>query len=120
MSCTTDVCSDGECVGTPIVPGEASNLVLLDRTTLFWGYVPGNPPEGYDVARGVLNGSPPGSGPSDACIAPHISATTTTDVATPAPGSVFWYLVRSRNACVSGTYGAASDGTPRSVSACPF
>jgi hypothetical protein len=34
-------------------------------------------------------------------------------------GSGFWYLVRGRNACGTGTYGLESTGRERIVAACP-
>jgi hypothetical protein len=37
----------------------------------------------------------------------------------PAPGDARYYLLRAENACGTGSWGAATNGAPRSVSACP-
>ena len=73
----------------------------------------------YDVARGLASELPVGSGASETCLAPGITAATTTDTSTPAVGASFWYLVRVRSNCGTGSYGVASNGTPRVTSACP-
>jgi len=120
-SCTTnDACSSGTCVGTPIVPAEVMHLLFTDRTTLVWDSAGGSGTSTvYDVARGLANELPVGSGASEVCFASGLAAATTTDTARPAAGKSFWYLPRGRNACATGTYGFASDGTPRVTSVCP-
>jgi len=47
------------------------------------------------------------------------SAATAVDPDEPASGEGFWYLVRGRNVCGSGTYGYHSDGTENSTTTCP-
>ena len=41
------------------------------------------------------------------------------DMATPPSGAGFWYLVRGRNACGSGSYGQQSDSVERTTEVCP-
>ena len=40
------------------------------------------------------------------------------DRSIPAPGRGFWYVYRGRNACGTGTYGSASNGTERTSAVC--
>ena len=72
----------------------------------------------HDLASGSLGTWPVGSGAST-CLASGIAAASFVDASTPAPGSGVWYLVRARNTCGIGTYGFATDGTPRGALACP-
>ena len=94
LSCSSDeTCHDGECRGTPHAPPEVSRFLFTDKTQLSWDGVPvENPPALYSVLRGLIGEMPPGSG--------------------------FWYLIRSWNSCAYGSWGATSDGTPRTPSAC--
>jgi hypothetical protein len=69
----------------------------------------------YDVARGSL----PGIGSPAVCLGDGLSSTTINDASIPAANAAFWYDVRAKNVCGSGGYGSASNGTPRSISACP-
>jgi serine protease AprX len=74
----------------------------------------------YDHLRGDLSDlRGGGSIAAAACLSPASTATSLTDTATPAAGVGFYYLVQARNACGSGGWGDASDGTPRSHVACP-
>jgi hypothetical protein len=59
---------------------------------------------------------PVGSGASEICLGAF--ASTATDTAVPATGASFWYLVRGRNACGSGSYGTGQGG-PRITPVCP-
>ena len=107
--------------GAFAVPAEVSGVRLLaDRITLIWqSAVPGaGTGSVHDVLRGAIDDQPVGGG-SEACLASGIPGTTTTDPQLPAAGKGFRYLVRGRNSCGAGTYGAATDGTPRSSAACP-
>jgi hypothetical protein len=69
----------------------------------------------YDVARGSV----PGFGSPAVCLGDALSATTIDDASIPPADAAFWYDVRAKNVCGSGGYGSASNGTPRSISACP-
>jgi hypothetical protein len=104
------------------LPREIANLRFLSGTTvLAWDSDAGNSGSGtvYDVARGDLAELPVGSGTSEFCLEPGSTDLTAEDAATPGPGSGHDYLVRGRNACGAGTYGADSAGEERSTSACP-
>jgi subtilisin-like proprotein convertase family protein len=73
----------------------------------------------HDVLRGNLGQFPVGAGPGEVCHLGGTSGTTTTDTAVPPTGSGYWYLVRGRNGCGAGGYGAASDAVVRESAACP-
>jgi hypothetical protein len=47
------------------------------------------------------------------------AAASIVDAVFPDPGTGFWYVVRGRNVCGTGTWGAGSDGAPRGSTACP-
>jgi hypothetical protein len=67
----------------------------------------------YDVVRGEIAQLPVGNG-GETCLVSGSGTAQATDAALPAPDTAFYYLVRARNACAVGTYGAS-----RSTSACP-
>lgn len=106
-------------------PGEVSGLVLSDDpvigTTLTWSApaTPGGLAIGYDAIRTT--------DPSDfvgaaTCLpSADPSSVTRTDALDPAPGGLFAYLVRAKNACPTGAgpLGAAAGGAPRSGLSCP-
>jgi hypothetical protein len=116
--CTADACSEGGCVGTPAGgPAEVAHLRFSFSTLFLWdpvGEVDADPI--YDVLRGA--GFPVTSA-TRTCLAAGIPNLAFIDDGTPAPGGGVWYLVRARSACGIGSYGAASDGTPRDVQGCP-
>jgi len=104
------------------VPSEVTGVVFSsDKSTLSWNSAAPGAGSGtvHDVPKGDLAELPVGAGPSEVCLASGIAASTTTDPSTPAPESGFWYLVRGRNVCGAGTYGAQSDGTERITTVCP-
>jgi hypothetical protein len=51
--------------------------------------------------------------------AASFTASSLTDPTVPPVGDGFWYLSRDETFCDQGSYGHASDGTPRVTSACP-
>ena len=73
----------------------------------------------HQLLRGLTLELPVGSSPGETCLAPGTSAATARDTASPAEGQAFWYLVRARNSCGTGTYGTTSAGDPRSSAGCP-
>ncbi len=104
------------------VPAEVTGLTFAsDHVTLSWdSAAPGaGSATVHDVVRGALNELPVGSGPQETCLAPGISASSTTDTAVPTSGTGFWYLARGRNVCGAGTYGTQSGGPERTTNACP-
>lgn len=73
----------------------------------------------YDVAAGDLAGLAGGGTMASFSLICGASTTTTMDPALPAPGSGFYYMVRARNACGAGAWGADSGGLARISPACP-
>jgi hypothetical protein len=121
------------CQGTPAAPGAVTGLSLGKlglELVLAWAAPPGA--SWYDVAQGSLTVLRANHGDfsvaTNRCAAGRLSSTSVSvqDPA-PAPGNVFWYLVRSANCSGSGTYddGSASQaggrdlGIAASRRACP-
>lgn len=102
-------------------PLEIIGLSLPDAGSLSWdsdAAHSGSSTE-YDVLSGALAELPVGGGASERCISASSLITIANDILDPAPGTGFYYLIRGRNACGEGTYGQASNGTPRTSSTCP-
>lgn len=72
----------------------------------------------YDLLRGDADQFPVGQGPQESCLATGISTNTAPTPDAPAPGTAFWYLVRARNVCGTGSYGTTSSGIERVSLAC--
>jgi photosystem II stability/assembly factor-like uncharacterized protein len=103
------------------VPGEVSGLSIgSDRQTVSWDSAApaaGSATE-HQVLRGLIAGLPVG-GPTDACIVAGTTAASAVDADVPPADAGFWYLVRARNVCGTGSYGSTSAGGPRVGTACP-
>ncbi|HET9299902.1 MAG TPA: hypothetical protein VFO11_08140, partial [Candidatus Polarisedimenticolaceae bacterium] len=122
--------NDGVADGSDCAPLEAGSFALprevsgvtfaADKVTLKWSSAaPGaGTATVHDVLRGNLHDLPVGTGASQVCLVSGQTGTSTTDLVRPSAGQGAWYLVRGRNGCGSGTYGAASSGT-RVSSTCP-
>jgi len=67
----------------------------------------------------LLGQWPAGTGASESCAQSQLAASQADVTDMPDPGTGSWYLVRARTSCGIGTYGAASDATPRAIAACP-
>jgi hypothetical protein len=107
-------------------PGEVTSLTLAPSTggdgstQLTW--IPPSAPGSsalltYDILR-----APAADGfASAACLGTGGTSTLASDAELPLPDSVFFYLVRARNACPSGggSLGTDSTGTPRVAATCP-
>jgi subtilase family serine protease/subtilisin-like proprotein convertase family protein len=109
--------------GSFATPGEVAALALAaDGSSLSWSSAaPGaGAATVHDVVRGNLGELPVGSGGSEICVATGVAAGTASDPADPPVGGGFWYLVRGRNGCGTGTYGADGQGIPRQTSSCFF
>jgi hypothetical protein len=125
--CTSsDQCQGGVCTGgiTLQVPAEITGVRFdADRVTLRWMSASGaGPGTVHDVLRGLVGQFPVGSGVAEICL----GATPddfTSDASAPVAAAAYWYLVRGRNACGTGTYGfRTSGGVPageRTSSDCP-
>jgi photosystem II stability/assembly factor-like uncharacterized protein len=101
-------------------PGEVVGLAFsADRLTLSWrsAQASAGPATEHQVLRGLVAALPVGAA-SDSCIASGTLASSVQDADVPSEGEAFWYLVRARNVCGTGTYGLASDGSPR-AGTCP-
>jgi len=128
-ACTLgDQCSAaGACVsGPPLAPpGEVGNVQFdADTVTLLWDPVAGAPAGTvYDAARGLVGEFPVGAGVSESCLQGGMLAPPATDGAVPVARGAFWYLLRGRHACGSGTYGtrmtSGVPGAERVTAACP-
>jgi len=126
--CTAnDACQAGACTGgvALTVPAEIANVTFgADHSTIVWNSASGaGPGTVHDVLRGLASQFPVGSGPGESCLAPGIAASTTSDPATPPVMSSFWYLIRGRNACGTGSYGfrevGGAPGAERTSTSCP-
>ena len=104
-------------------PSEVTGVLFAaDRQTLSWDSQGSTAGSGtsYDVARGRISQlRTDGNFSHASCLASSIPATAVTDADAPPSGDSFYYLSRARNTCGIGTYGSMSDGTVRSITACP-
>jgi hypothetical protein len=73
----------------------------------------------YDLTRGALNQFPVGTGAAETCRSSGVTGAWASDASVPAQGQGFWYLVRGRNACGTGSYGFRRNGTERTTAVCP-
>jgi len=104
-------------------PGEVADLGFeADRTTLVWASQSRQAGAGtvYDLLRGDLDElRTTGTIQGASCLASGLGEDSYADPTGPEAGRGFFYLVQARNACGSGGFGSASDGTPRSHPGCP-
>jgi hypothetical protein len=126
-ACTVnETCQSGACTGGAalLVPGEIANLMFAaDDATLTWSSASGaGPGTVHDVLRGLVSQFPVGTGGGESCLG-SIAAATTSDAAIPPLMNGYWYLVRGRNACGTGTYGfrtvGGAPGAERTSTSCP-
>jgi hypothetical protein len=121
VPCTTDSC--GAAVGCIHTHFEVENVRWTAKTTLTWNTRSGS--EKYDVATGIgTQLAILGSGSGENCLADDQSNNSLTVAPAPAPGTLFWYLVRAQNSfCGVGTYGFAyrppPPATERILTTCP-
>jgi hypothetical protein len=98
------------------LPGEVGGVRFeADKAALAWTSAAIESGAGtvHDVVRGALDALPVGSG-AETCLASGLAEASLADPEVPAAGEGFWYLVRGRNVCGTGTWGAS-----RASSACP-
>ncbi|MBP7148243.1 MAG: hypothetical protein KBD01_11895 [Acidobacteria bacterium] len=108
--------------GLRTVPGEIRDVAIEpDTQTITWASARPEAGEAtvHDLVRGTLEELPVGSGPGDTCVASGTSDSVAFDPNIPPPAHGFWYIVRGRNACGTGTYGRTSAGQERVSAACP-
>lgn len=116
-------CSDCAPQDTTVfaLPGEITGVVSNALEEIHWESAAATAGEGtvYDVLRGLVAELPVGSGQAEVCHEAGSEDTSSADSDPLPAGSCFWYVVRGRNACGPGTYGAASNGEERTSGACP-
>ena len=108
--------------GSFAVPDEIEGVSFLtEGETLIWTSLASSSGSAtsYEVYRELENGGPAGSSPGGSCASPPPTGTVFVDSEVPPIGTAWRYLVRGRNACGAGTWGSASNGTPRPVGNCP-
>jgi hypothetical protein len=117
--CTAgEACSGGTCIpGTPVeIPEVAGIQAGADKSTLSWTAAANM--STYDAVRGRIDELPVGGAGLEECLG-GLTTPMLSDPTAPPSGSGFWYIVRGRSLCATGSYGAQSDGTPRATPACP-
>ena len=129
--CDPDDDNDGAVDGTDCAPLDASAFAApaevtgvelsAYRVTIRWNSAASVAGAGtvYSVLSGKLDELPVGGGASETCVAPSEPGTTATDPSIPTSEQGYWYLVRGRNVCGTGTYGFQTDGAERISAACP-
>lgn len=128
--CDPDIDGDGAANGVDCsptialdreIPGEVANAAMAGAT-LSWSSLAAQAGAGvrYDVILGG-NGSlvPDGDTSGASCLAGNVTGTSTAAGPDPAPGQASYLLVRGRNTCGFGPFGADSFGSPRVNAACP-
>ena len=101
--------------------GEASGLVFSNASDVAWSApaTPAGAPFFYDLLRSTRADDLSGA----ACVATDVPVRAASDLATPAPGSAFYYHVRASTCpggAVEGTLGKGTPGTPgRFAPVCP-
>jgi hypothetical protein len=84
-------------------------------TTISWN----DPPGSYNVYRGSVTEGAPWNY-NQTCLSTGVAGNSTSDSATPAPNSLFYYLVSRATACGESSLGSDSEGAPRpNASTCP-
>ncbi|MEE8412576.1 MAG: MopE-related protein [Acidobacteriota bacterium] len=118
-ACAAD-CNDAD-AGAFAFPPEIANLTFTDKVTLSWDSAAAAAGSAtvHDIVIGLLSEGPVGSGVSETCLTTPAGANTATHLAVPDPGECYRFVIRGRNSCGAGTYGAESDGSPRSTAVCP-
>lgn len=123
--CTLDTCDVvGGCAHTAGV-GEIRNLRFGTKTSLGWDWLAGQfLGEKFDVVRGTLGSLPVGSTPAaETCVAHDYGQNALLAAASPPLSVGWWYLVRERASCGTGTYGnEGQHGVPaaeRVTTKCP-
>ena len=102
-------------------PGEVAGVSFLaDKETLSWTSQTASAGTGtvYDAVRGHLSDLPVG-GAGETCVLSGGGTPQVVDSTMPDLETAFYYLVRGRNACGTGTYGTQTGGALRTTAACP-
>jgi hypothetical protein len=110
--------ADGSVWASPV---EAAGLLIGPGTptAITWESqdVVAGPGTFYDLGSGTRAGQVPIDASTAVCLSPGGSSPASDPRADPAVGEVFWYLVRGRNACGTGSYGTPA--RDNAIPACP-
>jgi putative metal-binding protein len=121
-ACGGNDCNDANAMVWSL-PWEVTNLTLSSASpadSAWDSQASAGPETVYDLLSGTLTATGSLDTGSASCLASQAVDTTFTDARPdPDPGTGLWYLARARNSCGIGTYGAGTDGVPRSIPACP-
>jgi hypothetical protein len=113
-------CAPGN-AGARSAPTEAAHLVFAgDKQTLSWDPQDATAGSGtvYDVVSGLVSELPVG-GVGEICVRSGGVSPQQVDATVPDPGACFYYLVRARNVCGTGSYGTRTGGVERTTASCP-
>ena len=103
------------------VPIDVGDVVIAaDKTHLSWRSLAtlAGTATVYDLVRGAADQFPVGAGAAETCLASGIAATSWNDTTAVPPGKAIYYVIRGRNVCGNGPYGAQSNGSQRSTTVC--
>ncbi len=100
------------------IPGEARTLTFTTKTALNWSapLSPGGTAPLYDTLR---SSSASDFGASSTCLESNGTDSTTAEPSKPLAANAYFYLVRAKNSCGTGTLGTRSNGVVRTGRACP-
>ena len=101
-------------------PGPVQDLMFpADNTLMIW--TPLAASSGTSTIYDVVRATGPHPWPWDPaeCFAPGLEGANASDTSTPAPGTLYYYWVRSRNACGDSGYGVGTNGTVVTAAPCP-
>jgi hypothetical protein len=104
------------------VPPDVDGVTVSGSTSTTIAWTPGAPDVVYDVASGSLSMLDREHSAIDAaCLVNRVATDNTADPrAIPPPGDGYYYVVRARESCGTGSYGTESSGEPRSpTGSCP-
>ena len=102
----------------PVVAGDR----FANATTYRWSSLAAVSGTGttYDVVRGLVSQLRAAGGFGDAvCVSDNQAAASYTDIDTPAPGDIYYYLARAQNGCGTGGWGKGLLGAERTITICP-
>jgi hypothetical protein len=125
-SASVDGDGDGVTNGADCVPGDPSawtapspvtDLALSKGTT---GFQWSQPTSGGGAVYDVLRSDAAADFWNASCVASGVAQTSVPSAwdVNPAPGQIFFYLVRARSECGTAPMGSMSNGTPRQGTAC--
>lgn len=100
------------------IPGEARTLTFTTKTALNWSapLSPGGTAPLYDTLR---SSNAADFGASSTCLESNGTDSTTAEPSKPLAANAYFYLVRAKNSCGTGTLGTRSNGVARTGRACP-